>query len=366
MIKSAEGKGFGRKESEMERILRVVDIGERGAVDAVRALLWSLMEADIVQALLVPLQRHPHEAPAPTLIKNRERLNKANPLAPVMTLNSAKIVGLLLAQESGKRLAAVMRPCEICALLELRDQDRIILDDLVTISVDCLGSHDEDDYVQRSVLWGDEFPTHESLRWSRRGPIAPYRFRQACQVCERPTFDQADISIGLFGQNTKEQMLVSIRPEIEKRTGFARIYTTRAAREEDLSRRNRILNEFLEQRHKAHQRALTEIRSKVAELTDLVFLLESCTLCGKCQEACPLTRVSEFDIEAYEENTQAYLAARILDIVRRSESCVGCGMCEAACELGIPLMLITQMIRERTSFRQDILEALSNPASVPH
>ena len=124
-------------------------------------------------------QAHPREAPAPTLIKNRERLAKANPLAPVMTLNSANIVGLLLSQESGKRLAAVMRPCEARALVELAKQGQVRLADLVTVSIDCLGSHDEVDYEMRTDLWGDDVPTRESLRWSRQGQIAPYRFRQA-------------------------------------------------------------------------------------------------------------------------------------------------------------------------------------------
>jgi formate dehydrogenase subunit beta len=89
-----------------------------------------------------------------------------------MTLNSAKIVGLLLAQESGKRLAAVMRPCEARALAELAEQGQVALDNLLAISIDCLGSHDEKDYEQRVAVWGDDAPTRESLRWSRRGQIA--------------------------------------------------------------------------------------------------------------------------------------------------------------------------------------------------
>ena len=49
----------------MEQIVRVVDVREKGAVAAVQDLLWWLMENDVVQGLLVPLQTHPNEAPAP-------------------------------------------------------------------------------------------------------------------------------------------------------------------------------------------------------------------------------------------------------------------------------------------------------------
>jgi formate dehydrogenase subunit beta len=338
----------------MEQVIRVMDVREAGLVSALQDLLWKLMEYDIVQGLLVPLQTHPHEAPAPTLIKSRERLDKANPLAPVMTLNSAKIVGLLLAQESGKRLAAVMRPCEVRALVKLAEEGQVTLDDLVTISIDCLGSHDEGDYGQRIVLWGDDAPTRESLRWSRRGQIAPYRYRQACQICEEPYFDQADIAVGLFGHNVNEHILIFMEAGLADRIGLGENGWTRPVVEDDLVRRQETIKQLVAQRHTARQRILGEIKTKVCEVTDLMALLGSCTLCGECLEACPLTSLSTFDMDEFEDNTQEYRAARLLDIARRSESCVGCGMCEAVCHMGLPLMLVTQMIAERACIRNEI------------
>jgi formate dehydrogenase subunit beta len=344
----------------MERIVGVIDVREKGAVATVRDLLWRLMEHDVVQGLLVPLQAHPHEAPAPTLIKSRGRLDKADPLAPVMTLNSAKIVGLLLAQESGKRMAAVMRPCEARALVELAQRNRVSLDELVTISIDCLGSHDEVDYEQRAKLWGDDAPTREALRWSRRGQIASYRFRPACQVCERPHFDQADLVVGLFGQNLDEQILILADLGLAKRIGLdvtAGVGAVTPATEEGLKRRQRTIDDLVARRHRTRERLLGEIRTKAAELADLFTLFGSCTLCGECLEACPMTPASDLDMDGYEENTPEYVAARLLDIASRSESCVGCGMCEAACHLGMPLMLVTQMIAEQSKIRNEIVAA---------
>jgi formate dehydrogenase subunit beta len=342
----------------MDQVRRVLDVQDRGAVVAVRDLLWKLMEKDVVQGLLVPLQTHPHEAPAPTLIKSRERLEKANPLAPVMTLNSAKIVGLLLSQESGKRLAAVMRPCEVRALVELAGRDQVALDNLITISIDCLGSHDEGDYEQRVALWGDDAPTRESLRWSRLGQIAPYRFRPACQICEQPYYDQADLVIGLFGQNVGEQVLVLMRADLAEQVGLAENGQTRPVTEADLASRQKTIEGLIARRHATRQRLMDDIQQKTAELTDLLAMFSGCALCGECQEACPLTSPADFDMEAYTANTPEYVTARLLDIVRRSEACVGCGMCEAACQLGLPLMLVTQMIAEREQVRRSLVEAL--------
>ncbi len=347
----------------MEQVARVIDVRDVGAVAAIQDLLWRLMENDVVQGLLVALQTHPNEAPAPTLIKNRERLERANPLAPVMTLNCAKIVGMLLAQESGKQLAAVMRPCEARALAELSGCDQLSLDDLLTVSIDCLGSHDEVDYQQRATLWGDDVPTQESLRWSRRGQIAPYRFRQACQVCEQPYFDQAHIVIGLLGQDVTEEILIFMESGLAEQVGLADGGWTRPATGEELIKRRTTIAKLVAQRQVARRRLLAGMREKAKRFRDFWEIFESCTLCGECQEACPLTTASGFDINGYKENTPEYVADRILDIVRRSELCVGCGMCEMVCHLGIPLTLITQLLADQVQIKHEILAALTGGAS---
>ncbi len=321
----------------MERVARVLNVGERGAVAAVQDVLWRLMEKDVVQALLVPLQTHPREAPAPTLIKKRERLLKTNPLAPAMPINSARIVCLLLSPDLGdatqplqdalllqKRLAAVMRSCEMRALAQ---QDGSALDNLVTVSVDCVGSHEQ---------------------------TAPHRFRRACQVCVQPYFDQANLIIGLFGQNVDENVLILADADLAERIGLCETAWTRPAPQAALDSRQQAIKDLVTQHHETRRRLLGEIQVKTA---DLLALFDSCTLCDQCQEACPLTPA--FDVDAYEDNTPAYVAARILDLTRRAETCVACGMCETACHLGIPLMLLVRLFAGRAYARQALVAALA-------
>ena len=112
------------------------------------------------------------------------------------------------------------------------------------------------------------------------------------------------------------------------------------------------------QRKSGRLRLLDEIRAKAAELTDLLTLFGSCTLCGECLEVCPLTPVSGLDMQEYGGNTPEYVADRLLDMVLRSESCVGCGMCEAVCHLGLPLMLVTQMLAESTDAASELIATL--------
>jgi ferredoxin len=234
------------------------------------------------------------------------------------------------------------------------------------VSIDCLGSHDEEDYEQRATLWGDDAPTRESLRWSRRGQIAPYRFRLACQMCEQPYFDQADITIGLLGQNASERVLVIVEADLAAKIGFDDNGRSRPAGAEDLADRRKTIRQLVAQRHGTRQRLLGDFQKTATGLTSLLTLFNSCTLCGECQEACPLTLASPFDMGFYEDNTPEYVMARLVDMACRSEACVGCGMCEAACQLGLPIMLVTQLLAERSQIRREIIASFGAQTALAH
>jgi ferredoxin len=324
----------------MERVARILDVKEGDAVAAVRGVLWRLVEKGVAQALLVPLQTHPREAPAPTLIKKRERLSRANPLAPVMPTNSAKIVALLLAQERDvtqfqgdvtqpqRRLAAVMRSCEARALV----QDGAPLDELLLISVDCL-DHEPHDYEA-------------------------HRLRHACKLCVQPYFDQADLTIGLFGQDVGQSLLLLAEAGLAAQ--LALCDEDGGAPQAALQRRQEAIQTLVAQRRQARDHLLDEIQRQTAGLADLLALFDPCTLCGQCQEACPLPR--PFDVDDYEDNTPAYVSARLLHLVQRADSCVACGACEAACHLALPLMRLTRLFAERAQARQPLITALSEQA----
>ena len=346
----------------MDRVARALDVRNGGATAGVRNLLWKLMDRGVVHGLLVPLQTSPRELPTPTLIKTHERLEKATPLAPVMSLNSAKIAAMLLEQESDKRLGVVMRPCEARALKELADCGVLSLDRLITISIDCLGSHDEPDYAQRVDLWGSDAATRESLRWSRQGQIASYRYRRACQVCAWPHYDSADISVGLFGQRLTELILVFVNGDLAERIGLDDDVRVRAVlpNDQSLAKRHQTIDRLVSRRLSTRKREFADIFSGLGTVTDLLAEFDECSLCGGCQKACPLAAspLSKFEMDGFVENTREYAVARLLDIALKSEHCSGCGMCEAACSRGIPLMFIAQLLSERPQLRQELVAAL--------
>ncbi len=74
-------------------------------------------------------------------------LEKANPLAPVMPINNARAVSALTARQPGETLAAVLRPCEIRALIELVKLQQASLEGVILIGLDCPGTYEVPDYI---------------------------------------------------------------------------------------------------------------------------------------------------------------------------------------------------------------------------
>src|SRR5512142_1870071 len=112
---------------------------------AVRDLFRTLLDQNIVDALLVPVQGA-NGSVMPALVKSPTRLDLADPFAPVMAFNSARLVSMLTRDRSSTRLGVVLRSCEIRAVVELAKFNQVKLDHVIIIGVDCLGTFAVPDY----------------------------------------------------------------------------------------------------------------------------------------------------------------------------------------------------------------------------
>src|SRR4030042_4244879 len=85
--------------------------------DALRQLLRQLLEKKLVDAVLVPLELPSRENVVQSLVTRPEILDSANPLAPVLPVNTANIVSKMTRlAPSEKKVAVVARSCELRAL----------------------------------------------------------------------------------------------------------------------------------------------------------------------------------------------------------------------------------------------------------
>ncbi|MGD8997449.1 MAG: Coenzyme F420 hydrogenase/dehydrogenase, beta subunit C-terminal domain, partial [Anaerolineae bacterium] len=202
----------------------LIPVEDNDTLAAVQGFLRKLLEADVVDALLVPMET-PQGAITPALVSDPALLAHANPLAPVMGLNAARLAGRVSVREPRERVGVVLRPCELRALVELVKLQQASLDDLVTIGLDCLGTYDVAVYTVMRNSEGDgglDMASYLATALSGDlGPQGEHVFRDACSMCEKPQADGADITVELFGADLSNGIPVSLPDEIGGMLGFS-------------------------------------------------------------------------------------------------------------------------------------------------
>jgi formate dehydrogenase subunit beta len=331
-------------------IRSIFEVADGDTLGTVRGLLKTLLANGVVDAVLVPLEAPSADRVAPHLVKDVRQLDGANPLAPVMRVNSASLLTRLRLGDGVARVGAVLRPCELRAAVELAKAGRIDLDKLVLIGIDCMGTYEREAYAQiaRASLYRAS-PTDEMLRWTRQGPIAPYRLRSACQICERFVPENADISIGMIGLNVRERLLVEMRDDL------AENFILNGG---DVARREKALSRLTSIRRQRREEALAASSGLIADLASVLALLAPCTACFECLYVCPLYSSHPFKplaAKAGDGQDRRNLPSgegwtgreretgpigELIEFGRRAVSCVGCGMCESACPNHVPLTAI--------------------------
>lgn len=326
----------------------VMPVQNGDTLGTVRNLLKRLFEENLVDEMLVPLEIPSADRVKPIMIRDPMQLNAANPLAPVMSVNAAMVLAQLQREESSKFFGAVLRPCELRTTIELAKVGRIERERLLLIGIDCMGTYEPEAYAQLARAWQSS-PTDEMLRWTRQGPIAPYRLRNACQMCEHFIPENADIAIGLIGMNIRDRFLVQARADIAEK-----LYLNK----EPLNGREKAIARLASIRHHRYEQAVANATQLIGDVPSILALFAQCTGCGECNEACPFCGTVAFRpsplAKSRAQRGHAWASEAIWrttppetgpfsDLVawgRRSASCVGCGMCESSCAQHVPLTAI--------------------------
>jgi formate dehydrogenase subunit beta len=258
-----------------------------------------------------------------------------------MTINAARLVPELLTEYKGEKVGAVLRPCEHRALVEMVKHDNFDLDDLVTLSFDCLGTFPDVEYDWRAKRKGSSNQlAQDTMQFARQGGIAAYRYRSACQMCAMPVAQGADVNVAVIGLPIRQHVLVHTRNGLAETLDLAGI-TAGPAPAELVEQYERMAAKLIERRHSTRERVSHTLRDNIPEDVDnLITLLEECGDCQTCMDACPICAV-----DYPQKDTSGRLQRN--DVMRWLVSCAGCGMCEQACENHLPLAAIFTTIREQ-------------------
>jgi len=338
----------------MERYA-ILPAGNQGVLGVIRQFLASLLEKKLVDALLVPLELPTGDNVVPTIVSRPEQIQRANPLAPVMPVNAARLVSrITMISSSPERLGVVLRPCELRALVELVKLKQASLDKLLLIGVDCFGTYSVNDY-EKSAKDGSS-PTEDLLGRARGGKENP-RLRKACQICEYPVPMGADLAIGLIGVDPDTGILLAAgTPEGEK------VIQELGLEEVKAEERESAIAKLVAERAGKREELLKKTREEIRGLDKMMATLATCLNCHNCKTACPLCYCKEcfFDSPVFEFEAEKYLGwakrkgalrmpndTLLFHLTRLNHmviSCVGCGLCTEACPNDIPVFDIFRLV----------------------
>ncbi len=270
------------------------------------------------------------------VLESPGELGDLNPFRPLMRLNTARLVVDTAKKRPGKRLGAMLRPCEMRALNEMAARGAIKRDEVLTICTDCLGTFPAEEYEWRTERSAKGL-TKETLQFAPQGGISAYRYRPACQMCAEPGATEADVNIGVFGLPVRQSILVNTH----NGSILLQSITDGLATDDLVSKREQTLAKISERHVRTRERVLKSLHEELpADLEHLLEQFESCGECQACMNVCPICAVDE------PRRTKEGKLVRE-DVVNWLLSCTGCGMCEQACPQHQPLSAVFSHIREQ-------------------
>lgn len=355
----------------------LIEISEGGIVETLRQFLKSLMEKEQVAALLVPVELPSGDNAVQTLVTNADRLNTANPLAPVLPVNSARILSAMTKLASSqKKIGIVLRPCELRAVVELAKLKQLSLENLVLIGIDCFGTYSVNDYSR--LAKENQSPSQRLLDLIKEGKEDSL-LREACQVCEYPFPMVADMIIGLIGLDLDKGILIeAITEEGDKILGALELKES-----EDGTKRQSTIQKLVPEKAKKRDELFELTIKEVNGLENLLSAFTRCIGCHNCRDVCPICYCREclFDSPTFEWGADKYLdwASRkdalrmptdtllfhLTRLNHMASSCVGCGLCQEACPNDVPVFSIFRMVGDKVQTVFDYVPGRSLEEELP-
>ena len=341
-----------------------IKVEAQEVLGSLRKFFENILNSNDIQAILVPQHLPMKNMVMPTLVTEPSQLSGVDPLAPAFPMNAARIVSRLARKPMGAKIAAVLRPCEIRAFIELVKLKQGRPDELVLIGIDCLGALQNKDYFQ----FAGQNPAESTPRFyqnvlqDKGRSIEGLELAPACKACEYPVASNADILIGLYGMEIGKALLVQSQSEsgdhILKQMNLADIKEP-AARQD-------AIDALISHRSSYRDDMFARTREATDSLEKMSAYFATCVNCYNCRVACPVCYCKEcvFVTDVFNHDPSQYLrwAQRkgiikmptdtlfyhITRLAHMSTACVGCGQCSNACPNDIPIMELFRTIAHDT------------------
>lgn len=330
-----------------------IEVRDANPTAALQDFFRRLLADEDVSAVLAPRRLPGGNGTMPTLVADPEGFAGADPLAPSYRLNAARILARLTrGAAEGGLVAAVLRPCEIRAFIELCKLNQGSLDKALLIGMDCPGAFSNADYPRFGGGNGASPPLLDFLKACGRGTWNGAEIAGACKACEHPASPEADLSVGLFGQNPESGLLLLANTP----RGEGLLTRLGLPEAEDDGARAGILGELVTERTACRDEMFRRTEAATSSMSGLSDYLAACVNCYNCRVACPVCYCKEcvFLTDVFDHKPWQYLSwaqqrgalkmptdtvfFHLTRLAHMSTSCVGCGQCSNACPNGVPVM----------------------------
>ncbi|RJP71218.1 MAG: formate dehydrogenase [Candidatus Abyssobacteria bacterium SURF_17] len=343
-----------------------LSVTEGSLNESLAALFKSMLEKNVVDAVLVPAHQRP-KGVMQTLITEPGGLVQIDPFAPVVPVSTATLVSKLTNVPSGRPLAVVMRSCEVRALLELVKLKQASVEDLVLIGIDCLGRYENADYMKLEQNGSTSKAFLEAARdgMGAKSADEPH-VATACKICEYPVSDNVDIRLCVIGCEPNEVFIEWVSDKGEEARKALGIDVQEAP-----SGRKEAVEKIKKTRIAERDKVFADIHERVNSLEKLRDYLAGCVNCYNCRVACPVCYCKEcvFVTDTFRHPGDRYvswadkrgslkmptesLLYHLTRMTHMSTLCVGCGQCTSACPNNIELSQLFRAVAQKTQARFD-------------
>ena len=322
-------------------------------------------------ALLIPAVVPSGDSYAYLLIQDKSLLENASPLPPVISVQGGKALSSITKRgKLSKRIAALMRPCEIRAGIELSKLGQADLESILLISIDCPGALPLSDYVSDPKKGKEKF-TKVLKEWGNES------VRPVCKTCLHFAAQVGDLHLALLGEEKRACPI----PVTDKGKGLLEILNIPS--QENWDKWEDKVSEIRKKREQNKKELEGELETEVLGLDKLLDTFSQCIGCHNCMRACPICycRLCYFDSDNTKHESRDYLdQAHSKGVLRfpgdtllfhlgrmshMSLSCVGCGSCEDACPMSIPVAQVLSFVAEKNQQLFNYLPGMDKEEKIP-